>query len=697
MQVIERGGYSREEILDVLHGKSNARNVRFRYDLLDKNEFYKKTLNSVEAGEVAMSAFSTIKRTAKFRVKENYVPEYWTTEEETVLKAREYKVRADWTTAGAVFNGVVVDATDVLRLTVPVGTAIPNDGTFGTTSWTAGTPHADWLWWGGTAVYGGSTGLHAWNGSGQAHQIEKKATGSIGIQTKTYPVSVAVGDTVYLSFLFKGVNKGTNDHMLNPNYCYVMYNGQSNESLGSGTVTDLGGGWYRYENSKVVTKAGTVGCLIAWNNTYADGVVAVDNVYLQKNTPPTYYGEWISEEIDLSSPSATYIDSLIHFTKTEQEGSTVLVDSRYTLDGTTWTAWSNEGQTSINGLATGDNLDNFKLQFRVRITRHRIHGMIATLNSLSVDITREIPLYVPETTEINYLQDRIQPFMQVQMKDGNWIEFPLGVFILSTPTRRDEVSGVYREIEAYDGLVVLNEDKFTSRYFISGGKKYTDAVEDILDSAGIRKYNIQESSKTIASAGIEFKIGTSKLEAVNFLLSALNYTPLWVDAVGYYTASVYVSPADRAVDYGYYDDELSVTYNGMEEELDLYNIPNSWVVTQSNPEKTPLVAKKTNADPESQTSTVNVGRNIVDFREVDDIADQTTLNAYVERIAFESSQVFGKLKFKTAVMPFHEYQDVIHVKYDALKIDDKFSETAWTMKLVAGGEMEHEVRKVVKV
>ena len=195
----------------------------------------------------------------------------------------------------------------------------------------------------------------------------------------------------------------------------------------------------------------------------------------------------------------------------------------------------------------------------------------------------------------------------------------------------------------------------------------------------------------------EFKIGTSKLQAVNELLSAINYTPIWVDATGYFTAYPYVSPADRRADYTYQDDELSVLYNGMEEELDLTETANSWVVTQSNPEKTPLTSTKVNDNPESPTSTVNMERTIVDFREVDDIADQATLDAYVERIAFEASQVFGKLKFKTALMPFHEYSDVLRVKYDALKIDYKFSETNWTMKLQAGGEMEHEVRRVVNI
>jgi hypothetical protein len=699
MQNIERVGYSREEILDVLHSKNSTRNVRFRYDLLDKNGVFKRTLDTVLSGEVSMSAFSTIKRTAKFKIKERYIPEHIGREEES--KNVNYDTQADWNDWYG--DGVASSSAGALRISTPADTVAPrwafNSGDFDTD----GTP-ISWGKWGGQSGDIFSDSTIALTGSASAYWYKSNATSySIGLQTdsKTY-LSVVSGDVIYLSFFYNG------DY--DPTYTYAMSASGNKSFSGSGsfTITDIGNGWKRYDGQMNMTATASYGILIGYSGSLT-GACRIKNVYFQKNVAPVYESIGLSPEIDFSDVTffgndkprliATYID----FDKkvgAYNSGSIGAPDNtfytRFSLDGgNTWSGWQPQGETGIVNLPEGTDISQLKLQFRWTGERY-YHNDIVGLNYLDVVMIYERDVVVPEATEIDYLSDRIKPHMEIRMRDGNWIDFPLGVFLLSTPTRHDEVNGVYRDIEAYDGLIILDDDKFTSRYNIPAGTKYTKAVEDILKGAGITRFNIADKGDTLSNDK-EFKIGTSKLQAVNELLSAINYTPIWVDANGYFTAFQYVSPADRREDYTYADDELSIIYNGMEEELDLTETANSWVVTQSNPEKEPLVSTKVNDNPDSPTSTVNMGRTIVDFREVDDIADQATLDAYVERIAFEASQVFGKLKFKTALMPFHEYSDVLRVKYDSLKIDYRFSETAWKMKLEAGGEMEHEVRRVVNI
>src|SRR5690606_18616266 len=117
-------------------------------------------------------------------------------------------------------------------------------------------------------------------------------------------------------------------------------------------------------------------------------------------------------------------------------------------------------------------------------------------------------------------------------------------FILSSPTRKDENKQVKRPIEAYDSSLILKEDKLTDRYTIAAGTKYTDAIIDILNAAGIWKITIIDHPGTLATDR-EFEIGTSKLFAVNELLAAINYTSLWVDENGYFVAQPYVLPSSR--------------------------------------------------------------------------------------------------------------------------------------------------------
>jgi hypothetical protein len=311
------------------------------------------------------------------------------------------------------------------------------------------------------------------------------------------------------------------------------------------------------------------------------------------------------------------------------------------------------------------------------------------------EIKRTARFSLKDDGQIDFLNDRIQPFVELKMP-GGFISFPQGIFLLSTPTRKDQTNDVFRDVEAYGGLVILRDDKFETRYVIEAGTKYYDAVINILASAGITKYNIEYTDAVLARA-LEFEPGKEKLFAINELLSQINFTPIWDDVNGVFTSSYYRSPAVRAIDYTYMDDGLSVTYQGMEEELDLFNIPNKWVVVCSNAENEPLVSSYTNENPESPTSTVNRSRMIVDYREVQDIADQASLDAYVQRIAFEASQVYGKITFETAIMPMHDYADVLEIDYSPLNIKGKYSETSWSMPLAVGAKMKHEVRKVVTI
>ena len=42
---------------------------------------------------------------------------------------------------------------------------------------------------------------------------------------------------------------------------------------------------------------------------------------------------------------------------------------------------------------------------------------------------------------------------------------------------------IYRAVEAYDGLQVLTDDKFTSRYTVASGTNYVTAIKTILTGA----------------------------------------------------------------------------------------------------------------------------------------------------------------------------------------------------------------------
>lgn len=358
--------------------------------------------------------------------------------------------------------------------------------------------------------------------------------------------------------------------------------------------------------------------------------------------------------------------------------------------------------------------------------------------SAFADLKRSAKLKMRDTTytiggeevEINWNTDRIQIFVEFRMpeeyeqsvlhddewyfltpvfgtddtrrivwtkKEEGWVAFSLGIFLLSSPTKQEEGNSVYLEVEAYDLLLIVKEDRVTDRYTIPGGTRYYDAMVDLLQSAGIQNINIENNEKTIPNYK-EYDPGTEKLAILNDLASDLNYTPFWVDEYGYFRSSQYQSPQNRPTDYVYEDDDLSVTVEGMEEELDLFDLPNVFTVVVANPDDdTEYRATVENTNPDHPRSIPSLGRRVVRFEEKDDIADQESLDSYVERLASESSQIYGRVKFSTAIMPFHSYQNVLRIRNKTLGVNYKYVETNWKIPLEAGADMEHEVRRVVSL
>lgn len=306
-------------------------------------------------------------------------------------------------------------------------------------------------------------------------------------------------------------------------------------------------------------------------------------------------------------------------------------------------------------------------------------------------------LFTTRPNEIIWNQTKVVPYMRFQMPDGVWVEYQLGEFFPSTPKRVSRGDKIYREIELYDDSIILLDKKFESSYSIAQGTSYDTAIRTLLTGAGITKQNIQQFGKTL-EVTVVYNGGISYMEAIKDLLIRINYVPLFVDSRGYFTSFAYKLPTSRAPVFSFADSEFSVMYDGIEEELDYFRIPNRFIFVHSNAEKnTVLKSTITNTDPTSPTSTVTVGRTITHYEEVSDIESQIVLNEYAKKKSYELSQVFGKVSFATANIPNFEYQDVIELRNSTLGISDKFLVTKYSLDLKVGGQMKFEVQKVVDI
>lgn len=315
------------------------------------------------------------------------------------------------------------------------------------------------------------------------------------------------------------------------------------------------------------------------------------------------------------------------------------------------------------------------------------------------DIKRTAKFVMRDTGVIDFLQDRIQPFIRLHLYpygDKDWVEWPQGVFLLSSPVRKDSTTGlVTRDVEGFDQTQWMADDIPAGRWQYAKTTNVVDAVRVLVPS---------DTPATVAPDSTTMGVvrtwdpGTTKLRVANDLLKSINYDPVSFDEEGRGVIRPYRYPSQRGAEWTYTDTtDTGLIIPGAEHVKDLTKVPNRWVCIVSEPDKPELRAVYTNTNPESLTSTVSRGRVITDFRTVNGMNLQSVLNAYVKAIAHNASQIYEEINFSTGMNPLHSHNDVYNIRYEPLSINAKYAETSWSLQLKAGARMQHSARRMVTV
>lgn len=313
------------------------------------------------------------------------------------------------------------------------------------------------------------------------------------------------------------------------------------------------------------------------------------------------------------------------------------------------------------------------------------------------DIPRTAKINISgDVSAINFGRHRVRPWMRVEITPGQWAEWPLGLFLMSTPGRAAWENNSGRSVECYDQTSILRQDLLPTRTTVPAGTVILSAISSQLTDAGITSISAEPNSSTMP-IDRDWPPGTSRYEIIQDLREMINYETIWFNGMGQAVLRPYRSPSGRAPGYKYADDSESVTLPAANDMIDFYGVPNRWIAIVSEPEMEPLTSVYTNTSASSPTSTVSRGRTIARILENAKAVDQTTLDAYVARMAMEDSQVYRKVTFETALMPHHEHMDVLDLSLKSLGLVGSFQETGWEMDLVPGGKMKHETRLMVFV
>jgi len=281
-------------------------------------------------------------------------------------------------------------------------------------------------------------------------------------------------------------------------------------------------------------------------------------------------------------------------------------------------------------------------------------------------------------------------------REPTWAEFPLGVFVLSTPQRSSENGSNTWDVEAYDHTIILEEDCIVAPLFIPKDTPYLEAIGTILIGAGITNVFMRDTVTTVLPSNRTFEIGTSKRSIINKLLSEINFDSIYCDADGNFIISAYTEPSASVVTGVYRDDYLSIIERDTQSEVDYYKTPNVFIAVCDNPDmEESYVSVWINDNPASMFSTIQRGRNITsDIYQPDAISSQAALDAYIKRYAIEvTNNRYEHLTFNTALNPLHERAEVLEIRHP--DISGIFIESNWTLPLRYDGRMKHEARRLV--
>lgn len=293
--------------------------------------------------------------------------------------------------------------------------------------------------------------------------------------------------------------------------------------------------------------------------------------------------------------------------------------------------------------------------------------------------------------------DLEQGYIRTSKRTEQWAEFPLGIFMPISHTRHNENGLQYWSVEAYDRNLILKEDCVIDRLFVPEGTLYIDAIGQILAGAGIENLLIKEDSASKIPTDREFDIGTSKLDIINTMLQEIGYNDIHVNADGTHIISKYREPSATDVVYAYKDDELSIIEADDDSETDFYDIPNVIISVCENPETEEIYRSVwVNDKPESVLSTVSRGRTVVsEIYRPDMIENQSALDEYNRRIAFEKNQIYENATIRTSPNPLHEIGDVILLDKPGLR--GVFVQQSWTITLNHATNMTHRIKRLVEL
>ena len=291
--------------------------------------------------------------------------------------------------------------------------------------------------------------------------------------------------------------------------------------------------------------------------------------------------------------------------------------------------------------------------------------------------------------EIDWITDELKPILVI---DG--AEYPLGLLTVTTLDVSITETGRTLHIEAFDRGWFLRNTQTQSLLYLPANSVYTDNFNLLLTAGGITNQRITPAAFTLQTSREDWNVGTDYLKIINELADEINYYHIWFDADGFAVLEPETDPDTGIISHILDDDDvLSLMLPDVNISMDYYSSPNVFTVLMINPDKSLMTATAENDDPMSPISIQRRGRRIMKTVTVKNVGSQACLQAMADSMCSKSKLRTDRITVKTGLLPGFGLNELT-----ALKCAGESSiciQKGWTMELVTGGTMTHNLERVV--
>lgn len=254
-------------------------------------------------------------------------------------------------------------------------------------------------------------------------------------------------------------------------------------------------------------------------------------------------------------------------------------------------------------------------------------------------------------------------------QNGNNFRVTLGTFLVQTPS--SDFDGKNRNVtmDCYTPLLELTENPPPLGYTLMKGENIMERAYEICRE-NCRAPVVETKLEKVLEANFVSNMGDTWLVFLQDLLAQAKYK-FYLDEEG----KILFAPIQKLEQlkplWTFNDDNSSILYPDINLEHDLYGIPNVVEVVCSTGTEM-YTARVVNDDPNSPTSTVNRGREIL-YREtspnIQGIPSVEQINEYAEALLEELSSVEYQVSYKHGYCPVR-VGDCVRLNYERADLKD---------------------------